>query len=444
MEQTFMKERPILPLLLSMSLPMVLSMLVNALYNIIDSFFVAQISENAMTALSLVFPIQNFINAVSIGFGIGINAVISFHLGSNDQKTANQAAALGLILNVVHGVLMSVISIAIIPDFLRMFTSDPEVLLFGKQYAYITLGFATVISIELCFEKIFQAVGKMTFSMAAMMIGCVANIILDPFMIFGIGPFPAMGIKGAALATVIGQILSLLIYLTIYFARPLPVRISFQNMTNSKRLIGKLYSIGIPATLNMALPSLLVSTLNGILAIYSQEYVVVLGVYYKLQNFLYMPANGIIQGMRPLIGYNYGAGESKRVHKLYTLTLTLSASIMVVGTILCLAIPSQLIGLFTTNPQTIQVGTTALRIISAGFVVSSVSVTSGGALEGLGKGAPSLLLSSLRYVIIILPCAYILSRFLGVVGVWHAFWVSELLTAGIAYFIYRRVAPPLA
>ena len=173
----------------------------------------------------------------------------------------------------------------------------------------------------------------------------------------------------------------------------------------------------------------LVSSLNAILSTYSQEYVVVLGVYYKLQTFLYLPANGIIQGMRPLIGYNYGAGEKKRVHKLYSLTLVLTASIMVLGTVLCLAIPGQLIGLFTSNQQTILAGATALRIISAGFIVSSVSVTSAGALEGLGMGAPSLLISLLRYVVIIIPCAYILSRILGVNGVWNAFWIAELVSA---------------
>lgn len=435
-----MKDRPILPLLLSMSLPMVLSMMVHALYNIVDSFFVAKISENAMTALSLVFPIQNFINAVAIGFGIGINAVIAFHLGANNQKIADLAATLGLLLNMLHGIITTIVSIIIIPHFLRMFTSDAEVIALGKQYAYIAFSFSTVIAAELCFEKFFQAVGKMTVSMGAMMAGCVANIILDPVLIFGAGPFPEMGITGAALATAIGQILTLIIYIVIYFVRPIPVKIRFKNLTVPKGLIPKLYSIGIPATLNMALPSLLVSSLNAILATFSQEYVLVLGVYYKLQTFLYLPANGIIQGMRPLIGYNYGAKETKRVRKLYSLTLLLSASIMIFGTVLCLAIPERLIGLFTSNSQTVRAGASALRIISAGFIVSSVSVTSAGALEGLGKGAPSLLISLLRYVIIIIPGAFILSRIMGVNGVWNAFWIAELLTAAIAYLIYKRAS----
>lgn len=440
MEQTFMKERPVLPLLLSMSLPMVLSMMVNALYNIVDSFFVAQISESAMTALSLVFPIQNFINAAAIGFGVGINAVIAYHLGAGDQRTADLAATLGLLLSVLHGMILSAASILIIPQFLRLFTSDPEVIDLGIRYARITFGFAAVIAAELCFEKLFQAVGKMTVSMLAMLIGCIANILLDPLLIFGIGPFPALGIDGAALATVIGQVLTLVIYLIIYFARPIPVKVSFRHLQLQKNLIRRLYSIGVPAILNLALPSLLVSALNAILAAFSQDAVLVLGVYYKLQTFLYLPANGIIQGMRPLIGYNYGAGETKRVHRLYMLTLALCASIMVLGTLCCLAVPGQLIGLFTKNPQTIRAGAAALHIISAGFIVSSVSVTSAGALEGLGMGAPSLLISLLRYLVLIVPCAFLLSRIAGVDGVWHAFWIAELCTAVVAYHIYKRAS----
>ncbi len=438
MEQTFMKERPILPLLVSMSLPMAISMMVNALYNIVDSFFVAQISEKAMTALSLVFPIQNFINAIAIGFGIGINAVIAFHLGADEPKTADQAATLGLVLSIVHGITMTIISIAVIPHFLHIFTSDVKVIDLGIRYARITFGCSTIIGMGLCFEKLFQAVGKMTLSMLAMMMGCIANIILDPIMIFGAGPLPAMGIDGAALATVTGQVLTLVIYIALYFMRPIPVKIRFKDLKLSRTLALKLYSIGIPATLNMALPSLLVSSLNAILTSFSQEYMLVLGVYYKLQTFLYLPTNGIIQGMRPLMGYNYGAGEQKRVRELYDLTLLLSASIMVFGTLLCLAIPEQLIGLFTENQQTVQAGATALRIISAGFIVSSVSVTSAGALEGSGKGAPSLLISLLRYVIVIIPSAFLLSKVLGVNGIWNAFWISELLTAIVAYFIYKR------
>ena len=438
MNETFMKEKPVLPLLISMSLPMVISMLVNSLYNIVDSFFVAKISEDAMTALSLVYPVQNFINAVAIGFGVGINAVIAYHLGAGEPKKANAAATWGFVLSMIHGAVLLVGSIMIIPTFLRMFTSDAQVIDYGIRYARIAFAFSLVIAASLAFEKIFQSVGRMKVTMGGMLAGCVTNIILDPVLIFGIGPFPAMSIEGAALATGIGQVLTVVIYLVIYLARPLPVRMGRKYLIRETGLFRRLYSIGIPATLNLALPSLLISALNGILAMYGQIYVVILGIYYKLQTFLYLPVNGIVQGMRPIIGYNYGAKEHKRVKQIYRIALAISAAIMLAGTFVCLVAPGQLIGIYTTNPETISAGKTALRLISAGFIVSAVSVASSGALEGLGKGVPSFIISLFRYVVIIIPAAFLLSRIFGAVGVWNAFWIAETITAVIAFVIYRR------
>ena len=438
MDEKFMKEKPVLPLILSMSLPMVLSMLVNSLYNIVDSFFVAQISEDAMTALSLVFPVQNFINAVAIGFAIGINAAIAFYLGTEEYSRANMAATQGMVFAVIHSIVITVSVISIIPTFLRVFTSSEPVIDFGIRYSVIAFSFTFIIILGGTFEKIFQAVGNMKVTMISMMCGCIANIILDPVLIFGIGFFPAMGIEGAALATGIGQAITLAIYLVIYFVRPIRIRISRQFLTFDKETAFKLYFVGIPATLNMALPSVLISALNSILSSYSEVYILVLGIYYKLQTFLYLPANGIIQGMRPLIGYNYGAGEQKRVKEIYNIVLCMSSVIMVLGTIICLLIPGQLINLFTHVPETIHTGEIALRVISAGFLVSAVSVTSSGALEGLGKGMPSLIISLCRYIIIIIPSAFLFSKLFGAVGVWNAFWVAEFITAIISFFIYHR------
>lgn len=440
MNQTFMKERKILPLVLSMSLPMVISMTVNSLYNIVDSFFVAKISEDAMTALSLVYPVQNLVNAVTIGFAIGINAVIAFYLGAKQEQNASAAATQGIILNFLHGILLTIGCIAVMPSFLRMFTSDQTVLQLGLRYANIVLLFSVVISMAVSFEKIFQSVGKMKVSMFSMMVGCISNILLDPILIFGLGPAPKLGIEGAAIATGIGQVLSLAVYLLIYLFRPLGVRIQLHGFSLNKSLAVRLYSIGIPAALNMALPSVLISALNGILAVYGQAYVLVLGVYYKLQTFLYLSANGIIQGIRPLVGYNYGAKEYRRVHRIYRISLTLIASIMAVGMVLCLLFPQNLMELFTTNAQTLDIGAEALRIISLGFVVSAVSVTASSTLEGLSQGMPSLVISLCRYIIVIIPVALVLSHILGAVGVWYAFSVSELLTALATVLIYRAVS----
>ena len=433
-----MKEKPILPLLLSMALPMVLSMMVNSLYNIIDSYFVAKINENAMTALSLVFPVQNLITAVGVGFGIGINATIAYFLGAQKQEEADTSATLGIACSFLHGVILTIGTITIMPAFLSMFTKEQEILSMGITYSRITFGFSVIISLGVAYEKIFQSVGRMKTTMFCMMSGCILNIILDPIMIFGLGPVPRMGIRGAAWATGLGQLLTLAAYLLFAWIRPLPVRISLKSLKFDLILLKKIYAVGIPATLNMALSSLLISSLNAILAVYGQMYVMILGVYYKLQTFLYLPANGIIQGMRPLIGYNYGAGETKRVHRLFADTLYLSLGIMLFGTVYCQLFPDSLIALFSSNPETIQAGGMALRIISLGFLVSSVSITSSGALEGLGKGTPSLLISLCRYTIIIIPAAFILSRIFGASGVWYAFGITEFATAVIAYMTYRR------
>ena len=438
MNETFMKEKPVFPLILSMAIPMVVSMLVNSLYNIVDSFFVAQISEDAMTALSLVYPVQNFLNAVSIGFGVGLNAVIAFYLGAGDYIKADMAASQGITLSVIHSVILTIGSIAVMPVFLGMFTSSASILELGLQYSRIAFAFTPVIIFNLIFEKIFQAVGNMKVSMIGLMTGCVANIILDPILIFGLGPFPVMGIHGAALATGMGQALTLIYYLTVYIRRPIQVRIRRSCLRLTRQMAARLYAIGVPATLNLALPSVLISALNGILAVYSGVYILVLGIYYKLQTFLYLPANGFVQAMRPLIGYNYGAGEHKRVSQIYRIVLAMTSGIMLAGTVICLVIPGWLMGLFTHTPETVAAGETALRVISAGFLVSSVSVTSSGALEGLGKGTPSLIISLCRYLVLIIPAAFVLSRIFGPVGVWNAFWVAEAATALVSLVVYRR------
>ncbi len=438
MEQTFMKEKKILPLVVSMSLPMVISMAVNALYNIIDSYFVAKVSEDAMTALALVFPIQNLINAIAIGFGIGINAAIAFYLGAGDQDRADRTATQGVLFSFIHGILLAGICIMGMPLFLKGFSSDREIIGLALSYSRRAFLFSPVIGLGLAFEKLFQAVGKMKVSMLSMMCGCVVNIILDPLMIFGIGFFPAMGIAGAAYATGIGQCVTLIVYLLFYIFCPTAVRIGRKHLRFDSVIMKKMYSVGISATLNMALPSLLISILNGLLADFSEKYVLVLGVYYKLQTFIYLTANGIIQGIRPLMGYNFGAGEHERVKKIYFTALKMNMGIMLAGMLLSWVIPGKLIGLFTESAETIEIGITALHIISLGFVISAVSVTCSGALEGLGKGFQSLIISLLRYVVIILPVAWLFSRFAGADGVWYAFCFTEFVTAGFAFWIYGR------
>ena len=438
MDQTFMKEKKILPLVMSMSLPMVLSMLVNSLFNIVDSFFVAKMSEDAMTALSLVYPVQIVQTAVAVGFGIGINVLIAYMLGAQQQERADYAATTGVVLSVLHGVLIIVVTRLGMPAFLGLFTHNEEVIDLGLRYSNIAFIFAPIVTIGVAYEKIFQSVGRMKETMISMMVGFVANIILDPLMIFGIGFFPKMGMEGAALATGIGQAISLVSYLIYYFLRPLPVKIDRHHIVWQKELVGRMYSVGIPSMFNLALSSVLLAIVNGILSIFGDACVLVFGAYYKLQSFIYLPGGGVIQGIRPIIGYNHGAGEKKRVRSIFITALVMTTSIMVVGTVLCLAVPGWLMGLFTENTATIAIGETALRVICLGFIVSAVSVTCCGALEGLGKGMPSLVISLMRYIILIIPLAFVLSRAMNSpMGVWIAFPVTEFITAVVSLIIYK-------
>lgn len=429
MDQTYMKEKPVVPLLLSMGIPVIISMIAGALYNIVDSIFVAMISEDAMTAVSLVYPIQNLAHAAGVGFGVGINAMVARRLGEGKTRMANQTASQGVFLSALHGMILTILGMAVIPYFLRMFTSDEVTISYGLTYFYNVFLFSTIDTMGMAYEKVYQSVGKMKISMAAVLIGCGVNIVLDPIFIFGLGPMPELGIRGAAWATGIGQTASLLFYLILNHVKPLNVEISLREMRPSKEICGGMYSVGIAATLNMALTSLLLTALNAILAPFSQVYILVLGVYYKLQALLYQGASGVVQGMRPLIGYNYGAGEQERVKKIFRAAFMIVGIIMTAGTLLGELMPDFLMGLFTQTPSTVEIGRTALRLISPGFVMSTVSVIASGAFEGLGMGLKSLKISLMRYAVIIIPIAFVLSRIIGPTGVWHAFWLAELITA---------------
>lgn len=438
MDQNYMKEKKVLPLVVSMSLPMVVSMAVNSMYNIVDSFFVAKISESAMTALSLVFPVQNLMTAIAVGFGVGMNARIAFCLGAGDQTSADKAASTGLFMSFIHGILLMAVSLAVMPGFLSMYTENEEILKMGLVYADRAFLFSVVIMVSIALEKIFQAVGRMKVSMISMIIGFAVNILLDPLMIFGIGIFPEMGIAGAAYATGIGQTACLVSYLVFLKISPVPLSFGRRYVSFEGGLLTGLYAVGIPATLNMALPSLLISSLNAILTSFSEMYVLVLGAYYKLQTFIYLSANGIIQGIRPLVSFNYGAGDDERVKSIFKTTLLLTAGVMVIGAALSTAVPETLTGLFTSNPETIEAGAGALRIICVGFIPSAVSVTCCGVLEALGRGISSLAVSLLRYALIIIPAAWLLSRFIGANGVFLAFPLTELLAAAASWSIWRR------
>lgn len=432
-----MKRKPVFSLLISMSVPMMLSMLIQSLYNIVDSIYVSRLGTDALTAVSLAYPLQNAIVSVAVGIGVGISTAISIHLGAGDQEKADRSATLGIALTVFHCVLFVLAGIFITRPFLSLFTDDPAILEDACDYTYIVLCLSFGALLQIAFEKIFQSIGQMKITMYLLIVGCVINIALDPILIFGLLGFPALGVSGAAIATVIGQICAFLLYIAVYMRKSYAVHIRLKHLKFDRSIIRQIYGVGIPSSIMMLLPSVLISILNSILTALSDVYVAVLGVYFKLQTFIYMPANGIVQGMRPIIGYNYGAGENERVRSTIRYSLGCAAMLMLAGTLLSLLIPEQIFTLFDADAELMSAGVTALRIICIGFLVSSIGVIYSGTFEALGNGRNSLIISLLRQFAVTVPLAFLLSRVWGAAGVWAAFPAGEVIAAAAAYVLLK-------
>ena len=430
--RTRMGTQPVLPLLASMAVPMMLSMLVQSLYNIVDSIYVARLGTDALTAVSLAYPLQNIVLSAAVGMGVGVSSVLSISLGEGDRERANETATLGMALTAVHCVLFVVLGLVVTRPFLRLFTQDEAVLAQACDYTYVVLCWSFGCLMQIGMEKIYQGLGEMKVTMVLLASGCVINIVLDPILIFGLLGFPAMGVKGAAIATVAGQIAAFFLYVIVYCVKNPGVTIHPRYLRPNLRLVRRIYSIGIPSTLMLTMPSLLIGALNAILAELSDVYVAVLGVYYKLQTFIYMPANGIVQGMRPLISYNYGAGKDGRVRSIIRYSLAGAAIIMLAGTAVSLAAPGWLLHLFDADAQLMDAGCTALRLISLGFLASSVGVVFSGVFEALGKGVQSLAVSLLRQLAVTVPLGWALSRLWGAAGIWTAFPLAEAVAAAAA------------
>ena len=430
-------QRP-LPLVLSMGIPMAFSMLINALYNIVDGYFVAKMSEQAMTAVSLVFPLQYAASAAAIGTGVGISSAVSFYLGAGEKTHADDAASVGLTLSIFHGILATILLPLLGRPFLRSFTQDAVVIGYGTRYLSLVMSCTLAMQLQLVYEKLFQSVGKMKIPVVCLAMGCLSNIILDPILIFGLGPFPQLGIDGAAWATNFGTVLSLVLYLVCSRKGRLPLVLSLRRGIKNLSLAGRIYLVGIPAALSLSLQSVMVALLNGILASFGEDGVFVLGVYYKLQSFLYLTASGIVQGIRPPVAYSYGAGDAKRVRSIYVTAALVNFLLMCIGTLLCLFFPEVLFSPFTSRREVLALGSRALRLICLGFPVSALSVTAAGTLEGLGEGFSSFVISFLRCVGLLVPLAFFLSRLLGTDGVFAAFPAAEGVTAVFSFFVMRH------
>ncbi len=434
-----MGTRPVFPLLMSMAAPPILSMFIQSLYNIVDSLFVARISTDAMNAVNFAFPIQNLILSVAVGAGVGINSYIARNLGAGDREEANSTVTHGLILSSIHALLFIVFGLFCIKPFFLFFTDSPDVLDMGVQYTSIVVFFSFGTIFHIAIEKIFQAMGMMIIPMILQGVGAIINIILDPIFIFGWGFVPAMGIRGAAIATIIGQISAMALSMLLFFGKRHEVRAKFRHFRFSFRIVRKIYAVGIPSAIMTALASVLVLGLNALLVKISDTAVWVFGIYFKLQTFVYMPSSGLVQGARPLFGFNYGARDRYRVMSVLKYSLLVVGGIMAVGTLLFLAFPEAILRLFNATPDAIGIGVPALRIICLSYLVSSVGVVLSSLFESLGKGVQSLSISLLRQFLITLPLSYALAGPLGLTGIWITFPIAETAAAIVAVILLLRL-----
>ncbi len=438
-KQNKMGTAPIFPLIVSMSLPAMFSMLIQAMYNIVDSIFVARVGDNALTAVSLAFPIQTLIIAVAVGTGVGLNSLISRRLGEQNYEAANSAASHGPFLGICSWLVFAVFGLFFSRTFFEAFTETAQVIEMGTQYISIVTIFSFGSFVQINFEKILQATGNMFYPMLFQLVGAVTNIILDPILIFGYFGFPKMGVAGAAVATVAGQILAMVFSVYVAFRKNHAVTIQIKGFRPQKAVIQEIYAVGLPSIVMQSIGSVLVMGLNAILITFSEIAVSVLGVYYKLQSFVFMPVFGLNQGLMPIMGFNYGAGNKKRLLDALKIGVLIAATILLVGMLLFLFFPAQLLGIFNDSAEMLRIGVPALRIISTSFVFAAVSIIFSTLFQAIGRGVNSLLISVLRQLFVILPVAYLMANLFGLEMVWYAFPIAEVVSVAVSILLFIRV-----
>ena len=440
-----MGRRPVLPLLMSMAVPPMISMLIQSLYNIVDSIFVTRLSQDALTAVSLAYPLQNLVLAVAVGYGVGANAFIARSMGEKNQQNVDRAASMGLVFVGLHALGFLALGLFGAEPFLRLFGPEPQVLAMSLSYTRIVICLAFGSLYHIYIEKLFQAVGSMVVPMILQGAGAIVNICLDPILIFGLFGMPALGVTGAAIATVIGQMTACTLAVVCFARAKSGIHIKPGLLRPSGAIAKKIYGVGVPSCLMTAMPSLLVGILNAMLAGLHAQAVAAFGLYFKLQTFVYMPASGLVQGMRPLVSYNYGAGLRGRLRQVFRCSMAVCGVIMLAGTLLFLLAPAPILRLFGAEPALLAIAAPMLRIASLGFVPSTLGTVLAGGFEALGQGGRSLLITLIRQLIVIPPLAWCLSRVWGLYGVWAAFPVAEVLAAAAAALLFaaawRRLLP---
>lgn len=447
MEQNKMGVMPVNKLLISMSLPMMVSMLVQALYNIVDSMFVAQLSENALTAVSLAFPAQNLMIAVGTGTGVGINALISRSLGEKNKERANLIANNGLVLYVLSGIAFAIFGLFFSGVFFRAQTSDPEIVQLGTDYLRICCLLSTAIFLQFGFERILQATGRTFYTMLTQGLGAIINIIMDPILIFGLFGAPCLGIKGAAIATVFGQVCAACLACWFNKKKNDDIVINPKKYPLNGHAVKAIYAIGVPSICMASIGSIMTFGMNKILIAFTSTAAAVFGVYFKLQSFIFMPVFGMNNGMVPIIGFNYGARKPDRLMQTMRLATKYAMTMMGVGTILFWAFTPQLLKIFNASEQMLAIGVPALRIISIHFLLAGFNIIRISTMQALGHGVISLIVSILRQLFVLLPSAFIFSRIGGLNATWFAFPLAEsvALIITIIFFgkVYRNEIKPI-
>ena len=444
MEENKMGVMPIGKLIVTMSLPIMISMLVQALYNVVDSVFVARIDEYALTAVSMAFPIQNLMIAVSVGTAVGVNALLARYLGAKDYEKVNKIAENAVFLAIMSYLVFLLIGLFLAEPFYRSQTDIEEIVQYGRQYISICCCLSFGVFIQIMFERLLQATGKTVYTMCTQGVGALTNIILDPILIFGMFGLPRMGVAGAAAATVAGQMVAAVLAVSLNHLKNKEVRIQMKGFRPNPEIIGQIYEIGLPAIVMQAIGSAMNYGMNRILITFSSTATAVFGVYFKLQSFVFMPVFGLNQGALPVMGYNYGARNRKRLMGAYKITLTAAVVIMGLGLVLFQLLPEQMLMLFVDKSDAaaaqkmIEVGVPALKTISLSFLGAAFGIINSTLFQATARGMNSLIVSVCRQLVVILPAAWILGQQFGLNAVWYAFPIAEIAAFFISYILLWR------
>ena len=429
---------PIFELVVNMSLPMIISMLVQALYNVVDSMFVSRVSENALTAVSLAFPAQNLMIGVATGTAVGVNALLSKSLGEKNYKRANQIAENGIFLSFIGFLIFLIFGLFGTEVFFRTQTDIEDIISSGVDYLRVCSCFSFGIFGQIIFERLMQSTGRTFYTMITQGVGAIINIVLDPIFIFGYFGLPAMGAKGAAIATVIGQIIAFIIAAILNKKKNTDIDLKLKEFRPNLKIIGRIYSIGIPSIIMVAVGSIMTFSINKIVIAFTETAAAVFGVYFKLQSFVFMPLFGMNNGVIPIISFNYGARNKQRVMKTIGVAILFALFFMAIGLAAMQILPKELLSIFNASDQMIKIGVPALKTISISYIFAGFSVVLISVFQAFGKGLFSMSISIARQLVVLVPCAYLLSKTGELDNVWWAFPIAEVMSVLVAgaFFIY--------